>query len=335
MIFITGGSGHLGNVLIRKLICNGEKVVTLVHPSDKCESLMDLDVKIIKGDVRDYNLVKNIAEDADIIIHLAAIISILPWEKRQVFSVNINGTKNILNIGKRLNKKIIYVSSVHAFIEPKKGTTIDESIEINPKKTVGIYGKSKAFAALEVLNAAKSGLDIITICPTGIIGPYDFKPSEMGKFFIHYLQGKLKYIINGSFDFVDVRDVANGIIKLITYGKKSEFYILGNKTISIKRIVKLLNKITGEKKSPKTINSRFAYFISWLAAIYGFFTNTKPLFTPYSIHTLTRNYKFSHKKAKKEINYTPRPIEETLFDTLEWFKNYLRNSLNFTYFHHV
>ncbi|MBB6063181.1 dihydroflavonol-4-reductase [Thermosipho japonicus] len=322
MIFITGGSGHLGNVLIRKLLKMGEQVVTLVHPSDKCESLRGLNVKIVKGDVRIYTLVEKLSKDADIIIHLAALISILPWKKKAVYSVNINGTKNILKVCKKLNKKLIYISSVHAFEEPKPGTVIDENTNIDPSKTSGVYGKSKAFAALAVLNAIKSGLDITTVCPTGIIGPFDFKPSEMGIMFLKYLTNKLKYTIDGSFDFVDVRDVADGIIKLIYLDKRANFYILSNKTFKTTELIHLLNEITGKNTKPKVINTHFAYFLSLFSTSFGYLVNKKPLFTPYSIHTLTRNYTFSHEKATKEINYNPRDIKITLYDTLKWLSNY-------------
>ncbi len=84
---------------------------------------------------------------------------------------------------------------------------------IFPELTTGAYGKSKAKAALLIMNYAKAGLNVITICPTGIIGPFDYKPSEMGNMFLSYLKGELNTIIEGAFDFVDVRDVSDGIIK--------------------------------------------------------------------------------------------------------------------------
>ncbi|QTA38644.1 NAD-dependent epimerase/dehydratase family protein [Thermosipho ferrireducens] len=322
MIFITGGSGHLGNVLIRKLRALGEKIVTLVHPNDKCTSLEELDVKILKCDIRNCDKLDSIIKESDVVIHLAAIISILPWRKKLVYSINVNGTKNILKLVQKHNKKLIYVSSVHAFSEPEPYSIIDESTTIDPKLTSGVYGKSKATAALEVMNAAKSGVDVVTICPTGIIGPFDFKPSNMGIFFLNYLKGKLKYIIDGSFDFVDVRDVATGIISSIEKGKKGQFYILGNKTISLLELIKTLNKISGLTTIPEIVSTKIAYFFSYLAIFYGLLTNSKPLFTPYSIHTLTRNYIFSHSKAQKELSYNPRPFELTLSDTLKWFKEY-------------
>lgn len=322
MIFITGGSGHLGNVLIKKLIKEDKKIVTLIHPHDNPKSLENLNVKIIKGDVRDYKLLEKISKDADLIIHAAALISILPWRRKQVYSVNVNGTKNLIRICRRYDKKLIYISSVHAFEEPKKASLIDETNKIDPKKTSGVYGKSKAIAALEVLNAIKAGVQIITVCPTGIIGPYDYKPSKMGNFFLNYIKGKIKYIIDGSFDFVDVRDVANGILKIINNGKIANFYILGNKTFKISELIELLNNISKKNVKPKIINDKIAYFTSFITSTIGFLTNNEPLFTPYSIHTLTRNYSFSHKKAFKEINYTPRDIKITLIDTINWFLSY-------------
>jgi len=322
MILVTGGTGHLGNVLVRKLINLGEKVVVVTHPSDNCISLEDINVEIKKIDVRDYKNLEKIAKNSDIIFHLAAIISILPWKKKLIEEVNVEGVKNIINISQKYNKRLIYVSSVHAFSEPQIGSTIDENTPINPKLTSGIYGKSKAKAALEILNASKAGLNVSTICPTGIIGPFDFKPSEMGKFFLSYLKNKIKIIIEGEFDFVDVRDVADILIKALDKGKKGEFYIISNKSIKISELIGLLDLITGKKTNLKIIDNNTALFVSFFNLIGSLLTGKIPLFTPYSIHTLSRKYKFSHLKAKNELDYKPRNFESTLFDTLQWFKEY-------------
>ncbi|MBO8160052.1 MAG: NAD-dependent epimerase/dehydratase family protein [Thermosipho sp. (in: Bacteria)] len=335
MILITGGTGHLGNVLTRKLVNLGEKVVVFTHPADNCESLEDLNVPIIKGDIRDYKKLESISKNADVIFHLAAIISILPWKKRYIEEVNVNGTKNIIKIAKKYNKKLVYVSSVHAFAEPKVGGIIDENTTIDPKLTSGIYGKSKAKAALEILNASKAGLNVTTICPTGIIGPYDYKPSEMGKLFLNYLKNKIKLIVEGEFDFVDVRDVADILIKALDKGKKGEFYIISNKTIKISKIFEILDQITGKKTKLKIIDKNTALIASIFNLVISSILGKKPLFTPYSIHTLSRKIEFSHKKAEKELNFNPRDFYSTLYDTICWLsEHFLNQKIKYALFTH-
>lgn len=320
MIFVTGGTGMLGNVIVRKLIEIGEKPKVLVHPQDMVKSIINLNVKIIKGDITDAKLLEREIIEADIVFHLAAIVSILPWGNKKIDNVNVLGTKQVADLCMKYHKKLIYVSSVHAFSEYEDQQVINEITPISPDLTKGAYGKSKAKAALIIMNYAKAGLDVVTVCPTGIIGPYDFKPSQMGNFFLNYLNGKLNTIIDGAFDFVDVRDVADATIAAYKRGKKGEFYILGNKTIQISKLISLLDQVTNKKSRLKILGNKLAYFISTLFLLKYFFTKKEPLLTPYSIHTLNTKHTFSHEKASKELGYRTRPIEETLRDTINWFK---------------
>jgi len=324
VILVTGATGHLGNVLVRKLIEYGEKVKVFVYPNDSLKSLEGLEVEKVWGDIRNLEDVENACNNVDTIFHLAGMISILPWRNKAVEEINVKGVENVLKACKKYGvERLIYTSSVHAFIEPEPGSVITEETPIDPRRTKGAYGKSKALATLKVMNAAKAGLDAVVVCPTGIIGPYDFKLSEMGKFFLGFLTSKLKYGVSGSFDFVDVRDVAEGLIRAWKYGKSGQFYILGNKNISIKELLKLLSEYTGKENKVKILEKNTAYLVSTITTILQCTFGKKPIFTPYSVHTLTRNYTFSHEKAKKELGYNPRPFENTIKDTLSWLMEFL------------
>lgn len=144
----------------------------------------------------------------------------------------------------------------------------------------------------------------------------------MGKFFLNYLKNKIKIIIEGKFDFVDVRDAADILIKTLDKEEKGKFYIICNKSIKISELIGLLDLITGRKTNLKIIDNNTALFVSFFNLIGSLLTGKIPLFTPYSIHPLSRKYKFPHLKAKSKLNYKPRNFESTLFDTLKWFKEY-------------
>ena len=332
MILVTGATGHLGNVLVRKLVESEESVRVFVHPKDDLTPIEDLDVEIVWGDIRNLEDVENACERVDTVFHLAGIISILPWRNKLVEEVNVKGVENVLKaVKKHKVNRLIYTSSVHAFMEPEPGSLITEETPIDPRRTKGAYGKSKALATLKVMDAAKAGLDAVVVCPTGIIGPYDFKLSEMGRFFLNFLTSKLKYGVSGSFDFVDVRDVADGLIKAWKHGKSGQFYILGNRNVSIEEFLKILSELTGKKQSIKILGKNSAYIISFLLTIFQYIFGKKPIFTPYSVHTLTRNYTFSHAKACKELGYNPRPIENTIRDTLNWLMEFFDLKGNATF----
>ncbi len=323
MILVTGATGHVGNVLIRKLLQRGEKVRVLVLKDDDLTPLKGLNVEKVEGDVRNFEDVKKAVEGVDFIYHLAALISIGTGKKGLIQSVNVKGVENVLNAAKIFKvKRILYMSSVHAFAELPRGSFIDENTPFDPKLTTGVYGKTKAFAALKVLNATKSGLDVVIVCPTGIVGPYDFKKSEMGTMILRFLHDELPIGIKGSFDFVDVRDVADGAIKACEKGEKGEAYILSGEKVEMDKMMEELRKITGKRGPFVMLGKRNAMLLSYFSLVTSVLGRKKAIFTPYSVHTLNMDYTFSHEKATKELGYVPRPFVETLQDTVKWFVNF-------------
>jgi dihydroflavonol-4-reductase len=322
MIFVTGATGHVGNVLVSELSKRGELVRALALPGEAIDHIKKPGVEIVRGDVRDKDLLIRYCKDVDTVFHLAAIISILPVNKKEIYEVNVGGVKNILEACK-LNHvdRLVYTSSIHAFAEPEPGSEISESLPFNPTKTSGFYGKSKAEAALNVMAAIQSGLNAVIICPTGIIGPYDYKLSEMGNLVRLYLKDRLKMGVDGSFDFVDVRDIVEGEIKAAKELDKGEVLLLGGQTMTIRKFLELLHEISGKIKVQHFLPKTAASILSLFSSIHYMISKEKAALTPYAIHALTRNYKYSYDKAKNTIGYKPRNIKDSLRDYINWLKS--------------
>lgn len=319
-ILVTGGAGRLGNVLVKELIKKKHEVYVLSLPNSKNESIKGLKVKIIEGNILDYACLKKAFKGMDQVYHLAAMISIVDYDKEKVFKVNVTGTDNVINACIHCKiKKMIYVSTIHALNDSKK-KIIDETVGFNVSTHRGNYDQSKAQASMNILNAVKNkGLNAIIICPTGIIGPYDYEVSFFSKYIEEYVNKKLFFYIDGSYDFVDVRDVVKGMIKLSIKGKKGETYLLSGENVKIKEFNKILFKETGIKK-PLKISYAFSYFFSFFIQIYYKLTKKIPVITPYSLSTLKINSIISHKKATDLINYSPRSFKESFIDQIRWMK---------------
>jgi len=326
MVIVTGGSGHLGNVLIRKLIEKNEKVRVLVYPTDNIEHIINLPIEIVYGDVRDkYSLIKAF-NGCDIVYHLASYISIIPGQSKILQEINIKGVMNVIEAVKICNvKRLVYVSSIHAFADVPNGTIIDENTPINPDLAIGDYGKSKAKATLLVKEKSKDYIDAVIACPTGIIGPYDYKISRMGKFFIDFVNSKIPFNITGEYNFVDVRDVADALINLAEKGKRGEIYILGGETIKIPKMIEYFAKYSGKKRPKITIPIWLLYFVAPFFDLYYLIFKKTGNITLESIKILLSNANISSEKAKKEINYNPRPINHTIKDMVLWFMVFRRN----------
>ncbi len=328
MWLVTGATGHIGNVLVRELLARGEKVRALILPNESREPLKGLDVEMVEGDVLDLDSVFESLRGVKGIFHLAGIISIMPGSNPTVRRVNVEGTKNILKAAKEKRiRKLVYTSSIHAIRRVETGV-IDENVPYDAENPYGEYDRSKAEATLEVLNAAHSGLDATVVCPTGVIGPYDFRGSMMGDVIRTAAEKKPTLYVDGAYDFVDVRDVAHGLIAAAEKGQRGESYILSGQRISVRYLLETVREITGghffQMKVPFNLAEFAARFTPW----YYRTTRSTPRFTPYSLEVLKSNSHISHAKATRELGYRPRHLYESIADAAHWFLE--RRTLRFS-----
>lgn len=319
---VTGAAGFLGHYIVEKLRERGKTVVGLRMPGDK-EHLSE-GIIYEMGDITKPYTLKEFFCHAEgkqtVVIHCAGLVSIASNEE-QLWKVNVDGTRNIVDLCKKYGaRRLVYVSSVHAIPEAGEGMVIKEPERCSASLVVGDYGKSKAEAAFYVKKAAESGLDAVIAYPSGIIGPQDYTMGYMTEVIRAYLKGRLPAAVRGGYDFVDVRDVAEGVIGCCEKGKSGEGYILSGEYITIKRMFEVLSRISGKRCVRHEISLGM---IKWAAPVCETICEKmqKPLLvTPYSAYTLGSNGKFSSDKAEKELGYCHRPIEETLADIVMWMK---------------
>jgi dihydroflavonol-4-reductase len=318
MWLVTGATGHIGNVLVRKLLERGEKVRALVLPGESRESITGLSVEAVEGDILHLDSLFKSMQGVRGVFHLAGVISIMPGPNPMVRNVNVDGTRNVLRAAMERGIKMIYTSSIHAIQRVEDGV-IDESIPYDMNNPYGAYDRSKAEATLEVLKAARSGLEAVVTCPTGVIGPYDFHGSMMGAVIHDAAAAKPSLYVDGSYDFVDVRDVADGLISAAKNGKRGESYILSGQKISVRYLLETVREITGRNFFQMKIPFDLAKLAAMFTPTYYRFAHATPRFTPYSLEVLQSNSNISHAKATKELGYHPRSLQESIRDAVRWF----------------
>ncbi len=320
---VTGAAGHLGVTIVKDLERKNCKIYAFVLYNDDLSILEKTSATIFKGDIRDTasleNMFSSILEEEIYVIHAAGIVSISSKVDKLLYDVNVNGTKNMIDLCKKYNvKRFIYVSSVHAIEEKPKGHTISEVCDFSPLKVVGAYAKTKAEATKYVLDSLKDGLDVVIVHPSGIIGPNDFNRSHTNQMIKDFLNRKLFAYIDGGYDFVDVRDVSYGIISACDNGIRGECYILSGSYISVKNLLLNLHTISKVGKVKFKIPMWLIKIIVPFLEIYYKILKQPPLFTSYSLYTLKSNAMFSHEKATKQLQYFPRNLNDTLKDTIKW-----------------
>jgi len=171
-----------------------------------------------------------------------------------------------------------------------------------------------------VLEACKRGLNATVVHPSGCIGPYEYHLSNMGRLIKDFTTRKLPAYIDGAYDFVDVRDVADGIFLAGQKGKTGECYILSGQKITIAQLMEYMEDISNIPKPKLKIPRFVAKMVAPFAEMHYRLHHRVPLFTIYSVATLQSNCNFSNSKAIHHLGYKPRPIRETLRDTIDWFK---------------
>ena len=142
----------------------------------------------------------------------------------------------------------------------------------------------------------------------------------MTQLVIDFYKSRLTAGVRGGYDFVDVRDVADGIISCCEKGLPGECFILSNRYFKVTELFEMFHEITGKKRIKTIIPMWLAKSTAPLSELYYKILQQPPLYTSYSLYTLSSNALFSHEKATQELGYRNRPFKETLSDTIDWLK---------------
>ena len=316
---VTGAAGHVGANLVRSLISQGRSVSVLVREDTR--AIQGLDIETVKGDVSQFDLLYKLFKDADVVYHLAAHISLRMDDWQRCDLTNMAGVRNVVEACLQTAvKRLVHFSSIHAIKQEPLGFPINENRHLVDTENCPPYDRSKAAGERVVMKGMEQGLDAIIISPTGIIGPYDYKPSHFGEVLLSLAHRRMPVLIDGGFNWVDVRDVVTGAIVAEKLAPKGEKYILSGHWASIHDIAEIMTEIIGiptpKLVCPFWVADCGAPVATFLANLIG----KRPLYTNVSLMALKGNRAISCKKAERDLGYRARPLRETILDTLNWFK---------------
>jgi dihydroflavonol-4-reductase len=315
---VTGASGHIGVNLVRALLSGGRDVRAFSHSSNR--GLEDLPIEFATGDIRDIDSLIRAFQGADVVYHLAGHISLLMGDWKRCSDVNIEGTRNVIGACTRAGvKRLVHFSSIHSLCSEPRDKAIDESSQFVESLKSPPYDRSKAGGEKLVRHAVREGLNAIIINPTAVIGPYDYRPSHQGQALILMASGKLPMLLEGGFDWVDVRDVAEYAIKAQEIAPAGSSYLLSGHWLSVGELARMATAVTGRKPPAMMCPVGVAEFCAPIVTAASQLAGTRPIFTKASLNALKSNGNISHKKASLELGYNPRPIQETVVDTIKWF----------------
>ncbi|MFZ5445223.1 MAG: NAD-dependent epimerase/dehydratase family protein [Myxococcota bacterium] len=314
---VTGATGHLGNVLVRALLERGEAVRAVLAPGEDARPLDGLPVERVEGDVRSPEAMVRCFEGARDVFHLAGIVSISQGQEALMEAVNVGGTRNVLEAAKKVGaRRLIYVGSIHALATPP-GLTLDETAGFDVGRVVGAYGKTKAQASNLVQRAAAQ-LDTVLVLPTGVLGPYDYRLSEMGQLLRALAQQRVPCLLPGGHEWLDVRDFASGTLAAAERGRRGEAYLLNGEWRSLQDLARLVHDETGARVPP-LLPLALARLLTGPALAWEKLTSQRSLLTPYALEAVSAPFRVDDGKARRELGHRSRPMAETVHDALRWF----------------
>lgn len=322
---LTGASGLLGGNILKILTERGERVRVLVRNNFQRDKFPRAEA--VSGDLLDTESLRlffSVPEDLDIIvIHSAGIVTMDPKPDQRTHDVNVRGTANIItNCIDNKVRKLVYISSTSVIPEPPMGEKIREAAACDPDRVVGYYSKTKAEATQLVFDAVREqGLDASVIYPSGILGPNDYGSGLITSSLKMVAGGKLRVAVGGTFNSVDARDLAQGVIACAEKGRRAESYIMAGQCQTFTHFLETVCGEVGVGRPLFTIPLWVLRPFTGLGVLYGKLTRRPPWFSGYTIYNLERNNDFSSEKASRELGFHSRAMNETIKDTIAWMRD--------------
>ena len=310
--FVTGATGFVGGVLVRKLREQGHDVHASVRDLNKANDLQVLGVKLFRGDATDKESMREPMQGTDGVYHVAGWYKIGVKDKRDAEHVNIQGTRNVLELMQELNiAKGVYTSTC-AINSDTHGRVVDESYHFRGKH-ISEYDRTKAAAHEVAKEFIAKGLPLVIVMPGLIYGPGD--TSSLRASIIEHLNGQLPMIpAQAGNCFAHVEDVAQGHILAMEKGRVGESYIISGERYTLADAFKLASQITG-KRAPMVAPAQMIKFMSLLARPFDMIL--PPAYTSEGLRVIAGvTYMGDNSKARRELGYDPRSFREGWEETL-------------------
>jgi len=318
-VVVTGAAGHVGGNLVRELLARGRSVRALVHRDTR--ALEGLQVELVAADVRNPESLQRAFEGADVVYHTAAQVSLSSDHWPLLEAVNVVGTRNVVAACLKCDvARLVHFSSIHALQQEPLDLLVDEDRPLVDPRHSTSYDRSKAEAEKEVRKGLDRGLDAVLLNPTAIIGPGDFRPSHFGRALLAMGGGRMPVLVAGGFNWVDVRDVIAAATQAEYRAPMGAKYLLPGHWVSLREVAAQVAEITGATAPRLACPTSVARLAVPLAGMWGWATGTEPLFTSASLKAISgSNRNISQARAARDLDYMPRPFQETLEDTFAWF----------------
>jgi dihydroflavonol-4-reductase len=320
-VLVTGANGFVGAHVARALVARRAHVRAFARSGADTRALDGVDCEIVRGDLRDIESVERAVHGCDEVYHVAADYRLWVVDEPSMYAANVGGTRNLLAASKRAGvAKIVHTSTVGALgIGADKIGREDTPVTLGDM--VGPYKRSKFLAEQAALEAAREGLPVVIVNPSTPIGALDYKPTPTGRIIVEFLNRRMPAFIETGLNLVCVEDVAHGHLLAAEHGRIGEKYILGGENLTLELMLQRLAAISGlpapRVKIPYAVAFGFALGAEALARTV---THRAPRASVTEVRMARKKMFFDFTKARAELGYEARPIDDGLARAIEFFR---------------
>jgi dihydroflavonol-4-reductase len=316
-VFITGGHGFIGSVVVRKLLTAGHAVRCLVRPTSNTARIDGLAVERVTGDVHDAGVVRNGLEGCQAAIHLAGPSAWSEINDPDMQRIAARGLAHVLDAARAAGSaRVVFASSVVAVGAADTPTVLDEAAPytLDATKALGhSHQKHRGEAACR--QAAADGQDVVIVNPAEVYGPNDTELVTAGNL-VDFARGNPVLVCRGGTSVVHVEDVADGIVAALERGRTGERYILGGENVTLRQLAELVLAALGRRRTVVTIPNPLLRAITHAATRLRISLPFNPDVVPYA----TRYWYVDSSKARRELGVSFRPARETIQSTVAWLQ---------------
>lgn len=312
---VTGATGQVGLELCLALRAAGQPVRAVVLPRDPaCARLRAEGVEIAVADVRDLAALRAAFTGADIIHHLAAMVSTSPRHDPRLWQVNVEGARNATQAARDVGaRRLLYFSSIVVFDPSPLDQPLDETRARLPVAEGSPYVRSKVVGEQVVRAAVARGLDAVIVHPTVVVGPNEtHHVGVVQSLLVAHFDRKLPAIFRGGFNAVAVGDLVAGAIAAAERGRTGESYILGGAHASLTQILARTRPLCDIPVPRFSIPLGLARAGLPVVGAVARLTRSRPAFTHEDLRQLAGNTRISSAKAARELGYRADGLDEAL-----------------------
>jgi dihydroflavonol-4-reductase len=319
---VTGATGFVGAAVARVLLREQWQVRVLARRGSDRRNLQSLDVEVFEGDLTDSTSLQRATQGCDGLFHVAADYRLGARDPTQLYRVNVEGTRNVLNAAQRSGvQRIVYTSSVATIGIPADGTPGDEQSATSLENMIGHYKRSKYLAEEVVREAAQGGMSAVIVSPSTPVGPGDLKPTPTGQLVLDAAAGRMPAYVDTGLNIVHVDDVAAGHLLAYERGRAGERYILGGQDMSLREILQVIARLEG--RSPPRVRLPYAVVlpIAYVAEGFARLSGRSGRITLEGVRMSRKKMFFSSAKAARELGYRWRPPLHAFEDAIRWYRD--------------